>query len=369
MNTSGADEAGRRGGRVDSPARPANAEDDKIEWCFPIRCDRGWGEVRVRSNGDVVWTGGYGPVGWACLDGVSFPTDDAVHLQIVRQDILRIDTLDSLEGTVLGGKRYLFHFTKASTAISSILSSGTLRLSSYSALNDPWEAKGWAFTVVSPEGALGSMQAVEIGREISTLLKESSRVVCFCSDGYPLKIERDLDIFDTSGWAGAGMWAHYAENHRGVVLIFDRRRLLENGITALRSKGPMFFGSVLYAPPDHTAGMYALLIDQRNWASMGPRATAALQLERHRGWLFFTKHPDWSAERECRLILHGGQSSCEYIPLEKALVEVCVGDAADQSATERIVALAEQLNANVSRILWRNGMPIRTPLISKAPPT
>lgn len=298
MNTTGTDEPERGDGRRDSPDGTANAKDEKLEWCFPVRCDRGLGEIRVRSNGDVIWTGGNGPVGWVCTQ-FSFPTDSAVPVQIVRKDILRIDTLDSVEGTVLGGKRYLFHFTKVCTAIDGILSSGTLRLSSYSALNDPWEARDWAFTVVSPEGALGSMQAVEIGREISTLLKESSRVVCFCSDGYPLQIEKDLDVFDTNGWAGAGMWAHYAENHRGVVLIFNRRRLLENSMAALRSKGRMFFGSVLYAPPDHHAGMYALLIDQRNWVSMGPRATAAMHLERHRGWLFFTKHPDWSAEREC----------------------------------------------------------------------
>ncbi|MGA2184397.1 MAG: DUF2971 domain-containing protein [Bryobacteraceae bacterium] len=344
------------------PAKPVNAKDEKLEWCFPVRCDRGWGEVRIRSNGEVVWTGGYEPVGWACLDGISFPTDGAVRLQVVRQDIQRIDTLDSLEGTALGGRRYLCHFTKACTAIDGILSSGMLRLSGYSALNDPWEAKDWAFTVVSPEGALGPMQAVEIGREVSALLKESSRVICFCSDGYPLQIEKDLEIPDTNGWAGAGMWAHYGEDHHGAVLIFNRRRLLENSIAALRSKGPMFFGSVLYAPPDDNAGFHALLIDQRSWASIGSRAIAALHLESHRGWLFFTKHPDWSAERECRLVLHGGKSPYEYIPVEGALVEICVGDSTAQGTTEKLVALAEQFNASVSRIVWRNGVPIRTPL-------
>lgn len=159
------------------------------------------------------------PVSWACLDGISFPTEGATYLHINRQDILRIDQFDSLEGTSLGGKRYLFHFTKASS-INAILRSGTLRLSSFSTLNDPWEATHWAFTVVSPEGALAPMQAVEIGREMSALLKEGSRVVCFCSDGYPLQIERDLEIFETSGWARATMWAHSSFHTMSVSPFF-----------------------------------------------------------------------------------------------------------------------------------------------------
>jgi hypothetical protein len=367
MSAPGENEEDRGNGSGDSPAESASARDWEIEWCFPIRCDRGWGKVRVRSNGDVVWTGGDEPVGWMCLDGISFPTDAHVHLEISRQDILRVDMLHSLAETDLDGKRYLFHFTKASTAINGILRSGNLRLNTYSAVNDPWEAMHWAFTVVSPEGSLETMRAVEIGREMSALLKESSRVACFCSDGFPLRIEKDLELSDTKGWAGATMWAHYAENHRGVVLVFDRRRLIENGIAALSSKGPMFFGGILYAPPEHRAGLYPLLIDQRSRDSMEHRAAAALHLERHRGWLFFTKHPDWSAERECRLVLHNSQSPYEDLPIWDAVVEICIGDAADQSTTEQILALAKQYNANVSKIVWRNGMPIRTPLSNSSP--
>jgi hypothetical protein len=39
--------------------------------------------------------------------------------------------------------RYLYHYTRADTAIHYILATGTLRMSPFTAVNDPWESKHW----------------------------------------------------------------------------------------------------------------------------------------------------------------------------------------------------------------------------------
>jgi hypothetical protein len=65
------------------------ADNEKLEWCFAVHNHAGLAEVRIRSNGDVVWT--CGQAQWLCLDGISFPTSDARLVEIVRNDIIQID--------------------------------------------------------------------------------------------------------------------------------------------------------------------------------------------------------------------------------------------------------------------------------------
>jgi hypothetical protein len=342
------------------------SDNTKLEWCFAVQSDMELAEVRIRSNGEVVWTGGQAK--WVCLDGISFPTSDWRPTEIVRNDVIQINNFDSMVGSPLDGKRYLFHYTKADTALTHILPSRRLRLSPYANLNDPRESKEWLFAVVAPEGALKPGQSLEIGRQMSDLLKSRSRVSCFCSDGSPLQRQGDPDLqnlSDTSGWAHASMWAHYAANHHGIVLVFDRRKLLENAVAALRSKGQLFFGNVLYVAPGHNAGLPPFLIPYNDWTSRSPETSAQEHLNRHRAWLFFTKNLDWAPENECRIVLHDSNEPYEHVPIDDALCEICIGEAVDNETMGLLKTFGTEFNATISRIVWRNGLPSRTPL----PPT
>jgi hypothetical protein len=345
------------------PNTDSITDDQKVEWCFPVPRDGGMGEIRIRTNGEVVWTGGDRPVEWAILDGISFPTAGFIPMPLVRGDVIRIDDLDSsLDGTDLAGSRYLYHYTKAGTALKSILPNRQLRLSPYSDVNDPREAKEWLFTVVSPEGAMRPGQSIEIGADMSGRIKGKSRVLCFCSDGFPLRREpRDVELHDTLGWTHPNMWAHYAEKHRGVVLVFHRQRLLTNSILRLRSKGRLHFGNVLYAPIDHHSGTTTLIIEYRSWAGRPPEESAVEHLERHRGWLFFTKHTAWAPEQECRLVAFGNVDEYEYIPIDGALSEIIVGEGADVETINCCRAFGIEFGVPVSRMFWRNGLPLRVP--------
>jgi hypothetical protein len=337
---------------------------EMLEWCFAVHSDAGLGEVRIRSNGDVVWTGGQAK--WISLDGIHFPTAGSQLVEVRRDDVIRIDSLDSIAGTPLEGKRYVFHYTKAETALTHILPSRMLRLSPYENLNDPRESRQWLFTVVAPEGALGPGQSLERGRRMSDLLKSCSRVCCFCSDGLPFQRQGNLDLAnvpDATGWAHASMWAHYAADHHGIVLVFDRGKLLENALTAFKSRGQLYFGNVLYVASGNHAGLLPFLIPYKDWVSRPPEASASEHLHRHQGWLFFTKHLDWATENECRIVLQGSDQPYEYLPTDDALCEICIGEAVDAQTISRLEAFGNDLNVTVSRIAWRNGLPSRTPLL------
>ena len=339
------------------------ADESKVEWCFAVPTDGGLGEIRIRPDGAVVWSGSV-PAKTISLDGISFPGQGFTPVEIVRHDVVRIDdTEPALEGTEILGKRYLFHYTKAETALTHILPKRRLRLSPFVDLNDPREAKEWLFAVVSPVGVLRPGESVEVGREISEYIKGRSRVLCFCTDGSHLRRESsDVELSETLGWTHPNMWAHYAENHRGVVLVFDRQELLTNCIATLRHRYHLHFGHVFYLPLDHPGGVTPLIIDYRAWRDRPADESARAHLERYRGWFFFTKHTDWVTEQECRIVAFGDVEQYEFLPIEGALSEIIVGMDASIETADRCRALGVEFGATVSRVFWRNGLPARIPI-------
>lgn len=335
---------------------------DDVEWCFAVPSDRGLVEIRIRSNGEVVWMGGPEPVKWVCTE-ISFPTAEFKPIQVVRNDIQKIDGLSSLDGTDLAGRRYIYHYTRAETAIGKILSHRCLRMSPYVELNDPREAKEWLFTVVAPQGALPPGKSLEIGRSISEYIQTGARVLCFCSDGFWLRREPvDVELYDATGWRHPNMWAHYGENHCGVALAFDREKLLKAVLSALGTRADVRYGHILYVSPDHPAGTHPVIIDYKDWAARSARDSARQHLERNREWFFFTKHNAWAAEQECRLVAFGDLDRYEYIQFGDALSEIIVGEAATVQTIEACQQLGKELEVPVSCIFWRNGVASRVPI-------
>jgi hypothetical protein len=282
---------------------------------------------------------------------------------VVRNDIQRIDGLSSLDEMDLDGQRYLYHYTRAETAIKYMLPDRRLRMSPHTEVNDPRESKQWFFSVVAPKGSILPGKSIDIGRTISEYMRSRARVLCFCGDGFPLRCDfRDVDLRNTTGWRHPNMWAHYGENHRGVVLAFDRKKLLTSAIATLRNRADLRYGHILYVSSDHPAGMHPEIIDYNDWASRSPNDSASRHLDRYRGWFFFTKHDAWAAERECRLVAFGELNRYEYVEFGDALVEIVLGEAA---STETVVAcerIGKDLGVPISRVFWRNGTASRVPL-------
>ncbi|HWR13406.1 MAG TPA: DUF2971 domain-containing protein [Terriglobales bacterium] len=273
---------------------------------------------------------------------------------------LRIDNIDPpFDDTDLKGKRYLYHYTRAEVALGHILRDERLRLSPYSDLNDPKEAKDWIMTVGAATD--GGATAGRIWCEMSERIKGRTRLLCFTSDGYGLKREpQDIDDFwEARGFARPTMWAHYAENHRGIALVFDRRKLLANAIAELKAKGQLHYGHVSYRMLDEADGWSAFSFNSADWESLPAYQGVLRHLEQHRRWLFFTKHPDWASEQKCRIVGFGDFERHEFISTKSALVEIIFGDRASAATANRCYEFGAKLGVIVSKVDWHNGRPYR----------
>lgn len=135
--------------------------------------------------------------------------------------------INTLENKYGGSEELLFHYTSLEAACN-ILSSNKLRLGNLSNMNDPLEfcrPKGFGFNGVN----LDIGKAV---RELETSLQEREnkvRLICFCRDFFCQNEEwnnTQNQNFSSNltfkGWARCRMWAQYANNHKGVCLVFNK---------------------------------------------------------------------------------------------------------------------------------------------------
>jgi hypothetical protein len=118
---------------------------------------------------------------------------------------------------------------------------------------------------------------------------------------------------------------------------------------------------VLYVPPQHAADFWPFAVNYDEWLDTNPDSFAAVHLDRHHSWLFFTKEADWAQEREFRIVLNSSDGDAE-IEFQDALVEICVGDRISPDDFSALVHAAGVQGCSVSRIIWRNGAASRVPV-------
>jgi len=167
---------------------------------------------------------------------------------------------------------------------------------------------------------------------------------------------------DGLGWKHPRMWAQYGDGHRGVVLVFDRRRLLENAQRSLAGRGSLLFGDVLYTQHHHPGNMLPFIVSHSDWMRTPHAELAARHLAAHGDWLFFTKDVDWAQERESRLVLFGNSDAETLVGIDGALIEICLGDLVSEADAKVFSDAASVLGCHLSRASWRNGLAVRYPV-------
>jgi len=256
----------------------------------------------------------------------------------------------------------LFHFTKLEAA-RSILISGEFRLSPITRMNDPRESRDWHFDVYCDELNPEPNLALRISGELSGLLRGRAYLASFATDGRPWTERGLANIGDSPALLHPSMWAAYADSHEGVVLVFRRNALIRNLITA-HATVPKFFGNVRYVSGDNHEGE-PFKVDLPHWRLRGAAGYATDHLNTHWRQLFFSKYDGWIHEREQRfLVFWNDTAMTPAIPINEALVEICIGEAASEELAREVKSLAGQRNINVSRIRWKNGEPVRLPFVS-----
>ena len=120
----------------------------------------------------------------------------------------------------------LFHYTSLEAACK-IIESNRLKLGNLSKTNDPLEfCKPSGYGMVGP---ISTEEHCRILRE-DEQAKDSCRILCFCHDVVFNKngetVQTICNNYLWKGWGKNRMWAQYADNHRGVCLVFDKDELL-----------------------------------------------------------------------------------------------------------------------------------------------
>lgn len=200
----------------------------------------------------------------------------------------------------------IFHFTKLETALEYILPTMQLRTNSLSNMNDPKESQPWAFGSVNvyPENlypeSYSSDTHIDHQFRLGSEIKDSSQIICFVNDG-PEK-----------GFLNEIMWAHYAQNHRGICLELDTDKFIDENHHHL---GDYKFDSVFYGK------LEAPYI--RGNPTLKKEELISTFIRSNYKYLFFRKSKYWEHENEKRLVIFNRQQ--KYLSIKNALIGIYFG--------------------------------------------
>lgn len=243
--------------------------------------------------------------------------------------------------------KYLYHYTKQETAFEHILHTYSLKLGLLKATNDPHESKSWTWTIKNlPQ----DQSAGYYNTQINALVKGSCKVCCFTeqTDGNGL--------FTGQGWSHPRMWAQYADNHKGICMVFDKKALLQQAGEAVTNVGNLYCDTVKYCiNPDTPA---AFEVEYQSIKEQGVEAAVDNLIKKNYQNYFFTKHPDWMHENEFRMVLHGRSASETYVPVKPSLRAIILGaDFPIGQYAGLIEDYAQHAGLFIGCMIWLNGVP------------
>jgi Protein of unknown function (DUF2971) len=262
--------------------------------------------------------------------------------------------------------QYLYHYTRADTAIQHILATGTLRMSPFTAVNDPWEAIHWFVEALLNDAGDDPTALEFMMPTASPALKGACKLLCFTRDApdatrVPIPpIDFDPGTVWYRGFCRPRMWAQYASTigvSDGVCLVFDAA-LLESAIaTALPPAAIFRKGDIRYENRiTHPTPELSFYYDQIK--VRGLDAVIADHLKAHWRALFFTKATDWRDEREFRYFVANVPADYFLFPFKDALRAVVVGpDFPEHQKAHLIDTCIRSFGVRPSQLFWQNGYP------------
>jgi len=262
----------------------------------------------------------------------------------------------------------IFHYTRMETALLRILPERKLLISPIGLTNDPKETKSWSIpkpSWLSPDSDQKSKQntlaAKVLDKEVPRVMKEEWKVLCFTLEhSIPYRIEDPMERLQYSfnhGYAHPRMWAQYAENHKGVCLWFDGKKLDENLNKGLGKRCRIFRGRVQYniAPG-------ALIIPPlprtifEDIQILGQKEAARKYVFDHYERFFLRKHFDWEAEAEYRWLVHSLKKAPEFVSIQGAIKGVLVGVDFPKEYEPSLRELCKDIQVPAGQLKWQNGV-------------
>ena len=263
---------------------------------------------------------------------------------------------------VTSANQFVYHYTKASTALDHILKTRTLRFGNYKNTNDPKETKSWKFDLgTNEECDLGKYNMSELSRWLSSELKHKTKLACFTMDSGPLTGNHINDIFKR-GFCKPRMWDQYAENHSGVCLVFHHEKLSGLIRSTFETNYLVLSGPVKYIDrrvirnlnnPDDQ--QYTINIDYLE--AVGRETYVGTHLSTHYQRLYFEKMTDWRDESEWRYVVFADSKDELYLDMKDSLSGIVFGENAQEIIIQSIMELTDSWGLKYMGLKWKNCSP------------
>lgn len=245
----------------------------------------------------------------------------------------------------------VYHFTSLKTAVKHILVDQQLRLSPYIKTNDPKESKAPVIPWKPSKDFKGSLEKSKIVR---SMIEIYTKVICFSQDRLTSKGKI------IKGYNLPTMWAHYADNHCGICLVFKKDELIKNISKTVPSQ------NLVCAKVRYSNDLNRYLRNFRKFTLEDfLYSTKEKVFNDYSGKIFkliksffLQKRMDWSIECEYRFIINEFKEGYKYFNYGCSLAEIILGSHVNTNSTlyREIIEYAKTNNLKISRIHWEFGM-------------
>lgn len=247
--------------------------------------------------------------------------------------------------------KYVYHYTRLETFLERILPTSKLRLGLFLNTNDPRESKVWHFGysyMVKPDFPIELL-----GIAASHEIKKGTKLLCLSMD----KPGKRTSLFYGRGHQRPRMWAQYADNHRGVCLVFDREKLIETAKAELGAKGNLYIEPVHYGDKDEIIVGPEYSINCDNCLEIGVPTFVEKQVQSYYQHYFFRKHVDWQHEHEFRILLRNQIEEPEFVSISNSIKAVFLGADFPKVYEAIVLNYCTEFQVSVGKMEWWNGMP------------
>lgn len=256
--------------------------------------------------------------------------------------------------------QYIYHYTSLQKGLEHILKDMKLRLSPLSEVNDPRE-----YQILHPyfpdtdsnkeEENQEYLNKIHEIRDYFDKFRNNHKVLCFSRDSEQLFHVPQHYKRIYRGFNKPTLWSHYADNHTGLCLIFDKDKLIESLNNNLGSEKE-------YKIYKHNLINYETLenhieklgIKYEDIIKQGLEEVLDDFISHNLANFLFTKTLDWQVENEFRIMVYtNSDERYLYLPVNDSLCGIVMGARLSSVYCESI----KQFNIPCAQLEWKNGLP------------
>lgn len=254
----------------------------------------------------------------------------------------------------------LCHYTNKDTALEKILYEGKIRLSQIGRTNDPKESIVNLSVTYFP--SLGEKNAdgyfILLHNEFQKTQKEEWKVLCTTMHLPKKKNQDEITAKFRYGWNRPTMWAHYADNHSGVCIVFNGKELHKNIQMSLENY-ELFCGKVKYEKPSEPfydfPSFQNIIKQQLNKDDLQDEIRKHLKKYRHK--YFLSKFSAWKNESEYRFLAHSTNRGDELVDIQGTIKLILVGLNFPKVYEPAMKEMGKRFNISIGKMDWKNGIP------------